>query len=253
MNDIFKSARLLAHGAREDIKRLDSDFDAYFESRPFTELTEKDPATGLYVHKLKVTKQLPELLSRDVSRAANDLRSALDQTGYATAVASKNTRLKHTYFPFAADAAHMDDVVKGNCKDLPQDIVTLFRSFKGYRGGDDRLWSVSEIAIGFKHRFIVPVAQSICAGDIEHFSNIGGGGLRFPPVWDSAKDEIVLCTLKEGATVEYKFNIGFVIVFGDVPVVRGLGVISVLETINSIVDEIIDATETESRRIGLIS
>jgi hypothetical protein len=250
--DILSSARLLAHGARKDIERLDIAFSDYFAAKPYGPFTEKDVKTGLYTHGLKISTNLPELLSRDAARIASDLRSALDQAGYATAVASGNTRLKYTYFPFSSDVAQMDNVVKSRCKDLPQDIIALFRTFKAYRGGNDLLWSVNEIANGVKHRFIVPVGQYIAGGEIKHFT--GSGNMSFPPVWDRAKDEIVLCSsVMEGARIDYDIKLEFLVTFGNVEVVRGKPVIVVLKALNNMVDVIIKSTEAEARRIGLIT
>jgi hypothetical protein len=214
---------------------------------------EADVQRGIDVHKLKVTKSIPALLSRDVARVASDLRSALDQTGYATARANGNTRLKYTYFPFAASAPQIDSVIRGRCKDLPKDIVALFRSFKAYRGGDDLLWSVNEIANGVKHRFIVPVGHGIGPTIIDHFKAEQLVEMKMPPQWDSVHDEIVFCTVKHGSYVNYDINLGFYVAFGDVEGVRGMHVIPILKTMSDKVAGIIDATEAEARRIGLIT
>src|SRR5437588_6912202 len=208
MSDIFASARLLVRGAREDIDKLDAAFRAYFDTQPYTQSIETDLERGVDIHKIKLTKALPEILSRDVARIASELRSALDQAGYATAVASGNTRLKNTYFPFAPDALKFNDVIKGRCRDLPQDIVALFRSFNAYRGGDDLLWSVNEIANGIKHRFIVPVGQDIAAQYLDHIK-ADLVDMVMPPRWDRTKDEIVLFTVKQGTDADYKIKIGF--------------------------------------------
>jgi hypothetical protein len=253
VTDPFSSARLLIRGAYEDIDRLDAAFDAFFKSEPYAKVVETDPHGAVDFHKVKMTKKLPALLSRDVARVGNELRSALDQAGYAMAAASGKARLKYTYFPFGASTAHLEDVIRGRCKDLPKEIATLFRSFNPYRGGDDLLWAINEIANGIKHRFIVPVGQGVGKAILEHFRADQLIHGAFPPLWDSANDEMVFCVVRHGSDVSYDYNLGFFVAFGNIDVVRGMHVTPTLKSMAAKVDSIIAATEIEARRIGLIT
>jgi hypothetical protein len=74
------------------------------------------------------------------------LRSALDQAGAACAVLTGKTNPKKSYFPFADSGPELTKVIKGRCKDLPGEIISLFRSFQPYQGGNDPLWAMNKIA-----------------------------------------------------------------------------------------------------------
>jgi hypothetical protein len=254
MNDPFESSRSWIRGAHEDILNLHAEFSAFVESNPYTKLVEEDPHCGFDIHKVKLTRNIPEKLSRDTVTVAIALRSALDHAGYAAALACGNKKLRATYFPFARTALDLDNVINRRCKDVPTDIVALFRSFKPYLGGDDLLWALNEIANGGKHRMITAVGQGIGGGVINNFRCTGGvRDFAFPPRWDSAKGEMVLCSIKHGAEAQYDLDISFFIAFGDVEVVRDQSVTTVLQALGRKVEGIVNATEIEARRIGLIA
>jgi hypothetical protein len=253
-SEIFSSARLLIQGAREDIKNLDAEFERFFNSDPYTQAVERDPQTGHDIYKLKMTRQMPVMSSRNVARIATELRSALDQAGFAVALASGNTRLKNTYFPFAPTAEDLDRSIKGRCRDLPENFATFFRSFNAHRGGDDLLWAMNEVANGIKHRFIVPVGQGIGSGVVDNLACKGRVyEMPFPPRWDRAKNEMVICVVEHGAEVNYNFKLRFFVSFGDIEVIKRRNVIGTLSVFADKTESIVNAIEAEARRTGLIT
>ena len=253
MTDIFADPKLLLAGANEDINELEGQIRAFFDPTPYARVVEHNPKTGFDTHKLKLTKKFPESLSRRAAHIAADLRSTLDQAGFACAKASGNTRLKNTYFPFAPTVADIDRVIRGRCKDLPPEIVTLFRSFNAYRGGDDLLWALNEIANSRKHRIIVPIGQGTGGGMIKNFRCPGRlKSMGFPPRWDTIKNEVILCEVAHDSNTTYNLSISFYVGFGKIDVVGGKPVDRVLNALSSKVSGILSATEAEATRIGLI-
>lgn len=251
MGDPLESPKLCLSYARDDIQDLDNKFEAFFMSNPYTKVIEHDLKAGMDVHKVKLTKQLPARISHLANRIAVEMRSALDQCGYAIAKASGNTRLKGTYFPFARTASELDDVVSRRCKDLPPEISAFFRSFNAHKGGDDLLWSLNELANCHKHRFIMPVAH----GNVgTHFKNLSVRGSFAIPnqAWNTEKNEIEIFRASHGSETKYDIDLAFYVAFGDIGAVKGAPVLTVLLDLANRVQEIIGATETEARRIGLV-
>ena len=251
MADIFSSARLLISGAREDIFKIDRQIEVFFHSKPYAQVIDRDREAGIDIHKLKMIKKLPALLGRDVSRIASDLRSALDQTGFACAKAAGNRRLKYTYFPIAASEAQLNSVIKGRCKDLPAEIATLFRSFNAYNGGDNLLWSMNEVANGIKHRTMVPIGHGIGSAIIHNLYAEAIHEMRMPPIWDTTKDEIVLLSTPHGTKTSYDINLGFAVAFGEIEPIKGQHVTPILSMMATKVEGIIGATEAKARSRGL--
>ena len=84
------------------------------------------------------------------------LRAALDQAAYAAATAAGKVQPRYAYFPVAKTLGGLDDVIRGRCRDLPDEIKALFREFKPYKTGNNALWTLNEL--GNKvHAALVPV------------------------------------------------------------------------------------------------
>jgi hypothetical protein len=124
-------------------------------------VTEVEANSGEKVVKFKFSEPVPIEIASVVSDAANTLRDSLDHMGYATAqVAKKGNNPKHTSFPFAANAAQLENSINGRAKDVPADILTLFRNLKPYKGGDEQLYALNTIANANKHQMLRPMAVS---------------------------------------------------------------------------------------------
>lgn len=241
----------MVSGADEDIEKANAAFQEFFESKPYEQIIARYPHSWTDIHKLRF-KKMPLVLGRNISKVGADLRSALDHVGYDCAALSGNTRLKYTHFPFGASESHLDDVIRGKCKDLPKDIVSHFRSFKPYRGGDDLLWAINEIANGIKHRGIKPLAYEIGPTRLRKFNTGGSSRFAFAPKWSGGKYEIELAHTSLGANPTYEFELAFRVAFDDVPIVDGADVVTTLQHMSAKVTGIIDSTEAKVRLLGLI-
>ncbi|MDP8983180.1 MAG: hypothetical protein M3O35_21605 [Acidobacteriota bacterium] len=141
-------------------------------------------AHGYHVSKCKLVRPLTPGMEEIVGDAINNLRAALDHAAYGIAVASGRVKPRHTYFPFAGTAAKFDVSARGLCKDVPDEIFTLFRALKPYKGGDDILWALNQIAIGDKHKLLTAMGSAVFRNRLK--INGRGGLLRIPtvPVWN---------------------------------------------------------------------
>lgn len=241
--------------ASAQIEELEKQVNIFFSSQPYHRLIEHDAKTRSDTHKIKLIREIPGQLRSSARHIASDIRSSLDHIGYASAIAIGKTKPKNTYFPFARSANEDNSLKKGRCKDLPDEIFDVFWSFKPYIGGDDTLWALNEIANCNKHRSVVPVGHGL-SGDqmMDSFSCDGMCyEMAFPPSWDTEKGEAILCVVDSDANTRYQVQLGFDICFGEVEVLNGQPVISVLKYLEKLSRNIVSAADSEGVRIGIFA
>jgi hypothetical protein len=222
MRDPFRDPKRRIASAKNKIKDLDAGVQAFLAKKPYARVVDTDPDTGNKTHKVKLVLAFPDDLLDLADEIAEALRSALDKAGYAAAADSGNRRLKSTYFPIADTDAELETAVigRGRCKDLPDEILTLFRSFKPYKAGNPLIWGVNQIANGAKHRILTPVGISLGNAFMESFRNPGlTVELSFPPRWDAEKDEMVLCIVGPDAEPQYDMRFEMTV---QMPPIAGL-------------------------------
>lgn len=247
--DPFQSSRESVDWAKNHITNLESQAVAFFNTNPYSRIVEIDPNTAEKVHKVRLVKPLPVALSHIAFDAVNNLRSALDQAGFAAGILAKPGNPKYTNFPFADSAAQLEVVIKGRCKDIPQDVVNIMRGFKPYKGGNDLLWALNQLANTNKHAIVRPVATLV--GGVRLVgpgSSIGGVAIGVTP-WDSAKNELEFARSNPGGTFEMNVQVSSHIAICDIEFIGGKPAIAVLNDMASIVESIIMAIEAECRRI----
>jgi hypothetical protein len=248
--DAFRSPKQRLARAKEKTAELKVAIAAFVARKPYASVVDVDPAdSSTKRHKIKMTEPVPDLLTNLSMEVIEALRSALDQVGFACAALAGKPNAKSAYYPFADTGAELANTIKGRCKDLPSDIVSLFRSFQPYKGGNDPLWAMNKIA-NTKHSALVPVGTA-AGGFFLKSGTISGGSIMFPS-WDSAKHEMIFGRTGPQGSFEYELEFTLAIAFGDVPVLKGQPVPAVLDHLAGIVESILAATEAECRRIGLV-
>jgi hypothetical protein len=253
MMDPFDSSRRKIARAKEHLVDLKAKIDGFAGENPYIQVIEEDPERpGYQLHKIKLIKAMPEAFADSVGDAVNNLRSALDHACYAVAVASGNTAPRYAYFPFARDAGGLENSIRGNCKDIPQEIYPLLRSFEPYGGGNEILWTLNLICVADKHKILTPVGTGVMRpGNIEAK---GGGFLSVPinPVWDRTKQEVKFLTLGPGAAFDYKFDFILFIAFDEIGTVTGEPVRHILDQISTEVERTVSTIESEARSLGIV-
>lgn len=256
MFDLFASPKRRITRANTHISNLETGFNAFVNDKPYAVVTEEDAEENTVV-KIKLTKPLPDEWTDLTFDAAEALRSALDQAAFATAMAAGRLNPKSAYFPVANDAAGLETGIRGRCKDVPPEIVALFRSFKPYKGGDNAIWALNKICNGSKHRLIVPIGTGFTNLSLGPMALIAGpndsGARMLTPRWDGEKDEMVMFIVGPESKVDYNFTLSFCIAFGDVEAVKGVEVFSTLKTMSARVERVVLAIEAETKRIRLVS
>jgi len=249
--DPFESSKRKIARAKEHCADLKRNIQAFQRMRPYESVVEPHPDQPSHrVHKVKLTQALPTAIADITADMAQNLRNALDNAGYAVAVASGRVDLKFTAFPFAGSLAQMRNSLRRS-KDIPPQIQSLFCGFQPYLGGDDLLWALNEISVADKHKMVVPIGTAIrrIGAAVE---GTGYVSIPNPHIWDRTKNEMVLLTTGSQTDYKYDFNFRVFVAFNEIRVVDGEPVLRVLDTLSSKVEGILLAIEAEAYRLGFV-
>jgi hypothetical protein len=258
MSNLFASPHLTILRAQHHIHDLNAKINEFVSTKPWSHAVEKD-SDGIHdLHKIKFARRLPADLPSILFDAANNLRAALDQAGYAAAKASGNPRLKATKFPFGPTEEAWRNNVAGGCQDLPTEIRAFFASFKSYEGGNNTLWALNELCNTSKHISLVPISVG------HQYMTWGRSGPdQTPPrtlpvpygiTWNPEKYEITFDRTGPGETVQLDHQTGFAINVSveSIQVIAAKPLVGVIDQMLRIVDGILSGTEAECRRLGFI-
>ena len=257
MTDIFESSKFRFARAKEHILAFKERQSAFLKAKEWSKIIESDASGDNYLHKIRFTKPFPgNDFAIIATEAIEHLRASLDHAAYAIAVASGTTNPKSAYFPFAQDATGLQAVIKGRCKDIPSDIVTLFCSFQPYKGGNDLLYALNSVCIANKHRELtqMDIIPDITIKEIWAHNIYGPINVIVPQlIWDRRKNEIVYLivpiTQPEASTYT---NVVITLHIAFDEIIGGKTAFALLNTMASIVESILVATEGEARRLGIV-
>ena len=259
MANVFDSARLTFCRAEHHINEFKSTISGFINSNPWTRIVDKDSNPGKHIHKIKIIRDLPKMLPCILFDAANNLRAVLDQAGYASAVAANSPSLKAVKFPFGPDEEHWRNNLAGGCKDLPAEIRAVFEEFKAYKGGNDTLWALNEIANTKKHCALIPLKistsfVSFSAAIQLKKSNSAPVMIGDSPVlgagWDAAKREVELAICPANVEPQISGHFSFSVAIEDIEVARGQDARRVLDTMAHEVRNALSTTEAKCLSLG---
>jgi hypothetical protein len=256
MADLFYSPRLTLVRAQHHIRDFSQAVREFVTSKPWTHVVDQDPDTGQHIHKIRIDRQLPEMLPCILFDATNNMRAALDQAGYASAIAAGSPSLKAIKFPFSSCEEKFRDHVAGACKDLPPQVCEIFASYQPYRGGNDTLWALNEIANAKKHLALKPLAMR--PPSVFYTADVIGDGWRSEIVspggagigWDPEEREVTLAITPPGVQPRITTDVTFDIAIEGVDAISRQQASHVLNAMSGIVGRILIATEAECRRLG---
>src|SRR5689334_18488194 len=112
MKDLFASPRLRLNQAGRRINELMHAVKEFFKDvEQFEQVMQDGPNNRIHI-KLRFTRGIPEDLTMLTVEASEHLRSALDQSGYAAAVASGRVNPRWADFPFSDSAENLKQAFK---------------------------------------------------------------------------------------------------------------------------------------------
>jgi hypothetical protein len=247
----YSASSRLARGY-EHISQMEGQIRGYFAEKPYELVRDLDPADRTYQRlKFKFTKRLPESCALLAAEALEALRFSLDQAGYAAAVLSGKIDPKRTQFPISDTPDELDNLIVGRkaCRDIPEAIVTLFRSFNPYKGAGNPLWALNKLR-NSAHKKLIPVQLG---GSTISVYNRSTDGWITPvnPAFDSAENEIVFGRAPVTDKLDYNVRPTFNVCFDQTEVTGREYVFGFLMRAGRHVEDILLSTEEACRRIGL--
>ena len=250
MKDPFHSPFRKIARANHHLSDLQKALRAFSDSNPYTRVKEPHENGISDIHKIVLAEPFPDEIEEIVADAANCLRAALDQSGYAIARASGLKRPRQAYFPFAPGAAELENVIKGRCSDLPPKIIDVARSLKPYKGGNGHLWAVNDIANADKHRSLTttaPMMETMVVAEIQ-----AHGHVPMPPRWDSVNNEMIFAIASRNHPFKANFGVQFYVAFHEVETIRGHPVDRAMQKMAADVENAVKALQAEAGNLGYI-
>jgi hypothetical protein len=182
--------------------------------------------------------------------ALSNLRAALDQAGFATAIAAGRSG-SHAKLPFGDNIIEAKSRVGSQSKGVPPEISDVMIAFQPYKGGNNLLWALNKACNTNKHEIVVPIIMSGVSTKIVS-GEFGGGPLAIMgPKWDSAKQEAEIKRVGRGAKANGQFEVTFLIAFGNIEGVNSQEVVACLNATLGEVERVLVAIEVEAVKIGL--
>jgi hypothetical protein len=251
MVSLFDSPRLTFARAQHHINDFNMTVDSFVKGNPCTYGIDKDSQPGQDVHRIKFTRELPEILPCILFDIANNLRAVLDQIGYAAAVAGGKTNPKATSFPFGDDLPGLDNnIVRRKVSEhIPTEIVDIFKGFKPYKGGNDTLWALNKLCNAKKHVALVPLG---IGNPKVFFSAQQGDGTLFAETsrgWNPDKREMALMTTPTGTDPQISGHFAFSVSIDSIEVLRGQDARRVIDAMSNVVQSVLVTVEAECRRL----
>ena len=255
MIDYFESPKLKLARAKKYVDDLERERDRFVDEHPWSHVVEANLDGSRKEYKIKFTRDFPDAFGDFTSNALQNLRSALDHAANASARAAGVSDPRSAYFPFGNDPKGLEDGIKGRCKDVLPDIVTVIRRFKPYRTGNPNpiLWAINNTANVDKHAIVHPMAGCVDSVKLSGPDATCRPLLIHPPRWDGAKNEIIYAVSTPDFNPNYNVDIKIDIAFGEIGVVDGHPAAGLLKAMIHEVQNVLVAIEAETRKLGYIS
>jgi hypothetical protein len=254
-NEPFLSTKLRIGRATELLDTLQADSAAFFNANPFEFFVERDADGVSDTYKCRLTKTTPVAFDFLAVEIIEHLRASLDYLAYTAAELGGRPNSKSCHFPIAPTFAKLESDVIGRqkCKDLPPDILALFRSFEPYKGGKGAaIWMINELCNIGKHRFLTNVGLVSASVEVT-LQQLPLGGRILPLMWDSEKDEVSYFSLPAGVKFDRDIDATFFVAFGPSSPLAGKPVVPHLDALIRETLKVIKQTELEARRIGIVA
>lgn len=252
-HDAFTDSRLRLQWANEDLADFERCARIYFKRTPCEHIVQPDPDGIHERHKFKLCKSFPVSLTKHTVHTIEDLRAALEMTAVSVARLA-NLPVDDVHFPFCKSAKDFKSRVGSCCKGFPEEITRLFGSFEPYGARDNLLFAINELCNACKHRLVIRVG-SMAGVSLPYVEAIGGSRPIVIMEGFSGGDEeneITYAITERGLQWKHRAQFSFTVSFGNVGELAGHDVRIELAGMIRAVAMIINETEAESRRLGLL-
>ena len=175
----FSASQTKIRRAEKFIAELEDILQRYHDSKPYTATVLPEDPSNVRVD-FAVVPGDPEAVIGD---CIHNLRAALDLMA-CDLVRAAGGNDRHVYFPFARREADLEKMIKEkNFDRAGVDAVTLLKSFKPYRSGDELLRAMHDLDIEDKHKalIITGTSRDITIEFVYEIDNPAGGNFLVIP------------------------------------------------------------------------
>jgi hypothetical protein len=250
MTDLLKSSKFSLANGRRHIKTLESEIKIFLDSKPYRKTIEFNFSGHTDIHKIKLIKELPDLLNGIAFDAVSNLRASLDQCSYAVAIATGGAGRK-AGFPFGDTATEVASRITGDSKEIPLPIFNKMLEAKPYKDGNIYLWALNRLCNYSKHKFIVPTAMYTGGGHLRHAYFSSARSFSFPPKWDHERQEMIIAEVPYGAQFSMDMHFQMLVSFANVDGIPGDPCTFILEQAAIAVENIIQNVGIEIGKLDI--
>jgi hypothetical protein len=245
----FDSPFLLLARARENREELNARAKRFFDENPCVHFVDCDPDTGHYLRKARLPAPLPATLWPIAADALNNLRSALDQAVCASVARLRpEASLDGVGFCFGQSEAHFENTVGRAPNVIDPYVFGVMRFFQPYKGGNNRLAALNNLARANKHRGLISLGASVDSVEVA-LLELPGRGPILRPYWDPAKNELVISRTVENHEPRYDLNVAFYIAFDQVEGLEGTPVIPTIDYLGAVCGAFVTGLESDTGRM----
>jgi len=154
--------------AKQHMSELQDEIQFYFDSKPYSVGTKRDPKTKRLIYYVTGVKVIPEKVNLISGDIIQNLRSALDHLAYELFIKESGGTVSghRVYFPIEKDAQTYENDKNRKTNGISAEAKLLIDSVKPYKGGSDVLWRIHELNNLDKHRLLVTVGSSFGSLDL---------------------------------------------------------------------------------------
>lgn len=153
---IFEAPKCKVKKAKKHIYQLQCEVAQFIARTPYRVIVEQDRKTLDDLFVIRVQDQIPDDFAAIAGDAIHNLRIALDLLA-RDLVRVNGGDVEDVYFPFCRNGNDFEEIIKQRHIDRARpDIVEIFRWLKPYKGGNDALIAIHDLAISDKRKIAKP-------------------------------------------------------------------------------------------------
>jgi hypothetical protein len=166
-NNRLNGIRAKIERAKKHVSDFNSAWQLFRATDPYGYIVDFDAQTGHNVYKIKIHREIPEIIPLCIGDAVHNLRASLDYLAWQLVDISGGTPGSHTYFPISKTEAKYKASSPGKVNGMGSQFVNMIDALKPYEIGDNGqagnsgLWILSELDIVDKHRMMLIAAFHI--------------------------------------------------------------------------------------------
>lgn len=245
---IFEAPKLKIKNAKEHIRQLQCEVAQFIARNPYRVVVEQDRKTLDDLFVIRVQEQIPDDFAAIIRDVIHNLRMALDLLACGL-VRVNGGDVQDVYFPFCRNGNDFENIIKQRHIDRASpDIVDIFRRLEPYKGGNDALIAIHDLAMSDKHKIANPCFYFTGIPNCLIARPDGSPFFSLTSCWiGPIKDGLTICRFPrrvlQGVSVGQRFKGRFEITFGDEQAFHRQSIIPTLYELAGLVDGIVKTFE----------